>query len=93
MRAWGGRLRCVLVIVLMVVGRGGDVNGLVSWGQERREWGRLVGTAAPLCLGLYDDAAPALDFDVQVVLIQQHHAHKGRGIDHVGVHVSWLTVP
>ena len=30
-RSWGGGLRCVLVIVLMVIGMGEGVNGGMSW--------------------------------------------------------------
>ena len=40
---------------------------------------RIVPYLFRLCIGLYDDAAPALDFDVQVVAIQHPHTHGALG--------------
>ena len=46
-----------------------------------------------LCPGLDDDAAPALDFDIQVVAVQHPHTHQGRGVGGVCQDVPWLVVP
>ena len=42
---------------------------------------------------LYDDAAPALDFNGQAVLIEQRHPHERGAARRVGLDVSRLAVP
>ena len=43
--------------------------------------------------GLDDDAPAVPDLDVQVVPVQEQHAHQGRGVSGVGFNVDTLAVP
>ena len=46
-----------------------------------------------LLSGLYDDASAVPDLDVQVVPVQEQHAHQGSAARRVGFNVAQLTVP
>ena len=46
-----------------------------------------------LLSGLYDDASAVPDLDVQVVPVQEQHAHQGSAARRVGLDVAQLTVP
>ena len=43
--------------------------------------------------GLYDDASPALHFDVQAVTIEQKHAHERSAARRIGLDVSRFAIP
>ena len=53
----------------------------------------LVPHILHLSPGLDDDAAPVLDFDVQVMPTEQQHTHQGSAACRIGLDMSRLTVP
>ena len=68
--------------------RTGQAHRLLEAGPARsgRRYPRLLS-------GLYDDASAVPDLDVQVMPVQEQHAHQGSAACRVGFDVAQLTVP
>ena len=60
------------------------------WRLKRRV---QAGDTIRLLSGLYGDASAIPDLDVQVVPVQEQHAHQGSAARRVGFDVPQLTVP